>query len=196
MKLWGKFGMGSISCHESIWLRPASKLTILPRALGRLSHCKNKDYISDLILRWEMKPLHGTSQWSRLMRSFSTPGVADRNISLLWGWECCVCQAGAQALLCLQTQLGWPMQKHHFRVGKDPSPIPKKRKVLEQTSLPLFKAHSPVLAAVGRSSIRKAPHHISPEHLPCCPGTGAGLPQKQLFSDLLHHQGSLCHHFL
>lgn len=40
--------MGSISSRESVWLRPTSKLTILPKALGRLSHCKNKDEISDL----------------------------------------------------------------------------------------------------------------------------------------------------
>lgn len=84
MELWGKFGMGSISCHESVWLRPTSKLTILPKTLGRLSYCKNKDEISDLISRWEMKPLHGTSQWPRFMRkSCLTPA----HFPLVWPTE-------------------------------------------------------------------------------------------------------------
>lgn len=156
-----------------------------------------------------MKPLHGTSQRSRFMR---TSCLHPSPFPLVWltgTFPCCragdaacarqeprLCRASrppsltgtpkSQGIQC------WPVQEcqgglpclpsEREAVGKDPSPIPKRMKVLEQISLAPLKGFFLLLAAVGRSSIRKAPHHISPEHLHPCPGTGTGLPQKQVFS--------------
>lgn len=164
MELWGKFGMGSISCHESVWLSPTSKLTILPKALGRLSHCKNKDSISDLILRWEMKPLQGTSQWPRLMRrsclhpSPFPPGVADR--TFLWFGLGMLHVPGRGPSSALPSDpnpsLADPNPRDpsagmHFRTLHQ---FPRGRKSLSPFTASV-QSSLLVLAAVGRSSMRK-----------------------------------------
>lgn len=69
MELQGKFGMGRISSHENFWLRPTSKPSTWPKTLGILSHCKNKNPITDSISRWGTKLQQGMSR----LQIISTP---------------------------------------------------------------------------------------------------------------------------